>query len=514
MELQGNLNNVNWVAGGFSLGGSVAFALAGGFSDYLGRKDIIVTGQIFLLIGHLVGATAQTFNQIIAAMTILGVGTGMTFVIYAGISEILPNKWRSLGIATTEINLAVLGTFGPLMGRGLAENATWRWLFILGEIAGLIAMVGTVIFYRPPRRIFQDRTKRQVLYELDYVGIFLYTAGVTLFLLGLGWPGTQYPWRSAAVIAPLTVGGVLFLCTFVWDFSGRAARPLFPYRLFRKFREFTSLVIVMFSSGLAHIALTTFVPQQIAYVFTSNPITAGWYNVPSGVGGLIGGALLGALVPRIKHIPLQLLAANAIQALGCGLLALITPDRIAGGLVIQGIANISFPWIIVIGYSTVGLHVPQRDIGLSYGLLGAVRYLGGAVGSTIFNTVLSARVPEAVPKKVAEAVVPLGYPAADVGKLIAAISSRKASNIASIPAEVVAAARDAIRWGYSEAFSYVWYASIPFFVIACVASLFVLDPSPYFTNHTAVEVEDKGVASRLRHHHHQGLSHAGHHEKD
>jgi hypothetical protein len=434
--------------------------------------------------------------------------------IYAGISEILPNKWRSLGIATTEINLAVLGTFGPLMGRGLAENATWRWLFILGEIAGLIAMVGTVIFYRPPRRIFQDRTKRQVLYELDYLGIFLYTAGVTLFLLGLGWPGTQYPWRSAAVIAPLTIGGVLFLCTFVWDFSGRAARPLFPYRLFRKFREFTSLVIVMFSSGLAHIALTTFVPQQIAYVFTSNPITAGWYNVPSGVGGLIGGALLGALVPRIKHIPLQLLAANAIQALGCGLLALVTPDRIAGGLVIQGIANISFPWVIVIGYSTVGLHVPQRDIGLSYGLLGAVRYLGGAVGSTIFNTVLTARVPEAVPKKVAEAVVPLGYPAADVGKLIAAISSRKASNIASIPAEVVAAARDAIRWGYSEAFSYVWYASIPFFVIACVASLFVLDPSPYFTNHTAVEVEDKGVASRPRHHHHEGLSHAGHHEKD
>lgn len=80
MDLQGSLDNVNWVAGGFSLGGSVAFALAGGFSDYLGRKDIIVTGQIFLLIGHLVGATAQSFNQIIAAMTILGVGTGMTFV--------------------------------------------------------------------------------------------------------------------------------------------------------------------------------------------------------------------------------------------------------------------------------------------------------------------------------------------------------------------------------------------------------------------------------------------------
>ncbi|KIW86772.1 uncharacterized protein Z519_12558 [Cladophialophora bantiana CBS 173.52] len=512
MELQGNLNNLNWVSGGFSLGGSVAFALAGGFSDYLGRKDVIVTGQIILLIGHLVGATAQSFEQIVAAMTLLGVGTGITFVIYVGISEILPNKWRSFGMATTEINLTVLGTFGPLMGRGLTQNATWRWLFILGDIVGLIAVVGTVIFYHPPRRIFQDRTKRQVLYELDYVGIFLYTAGVTVFLLGLGWPGTRYEWQSAAVIVPLTIGGVLFLCTFAWDFSGRAARPLFPYRLFRRFKEFTSLIIIMFSSGLAHIALTTFMPQQIAYVFTSNQVTAGWYNVPTGIGALIGGGILGALVPQIKHIPLQLLAANAIQALGCGLLVVATPHRIAGGLIIQGIANIPFPWVMVIGYSTVGLHVPQRDIGLAYGLLGAVRYLGGAMGSTIFNTVLNDRVLKSVPKRVVEAVVPLGFPVADVSLLIAAVSSRQSSAMAGFPAEMVAAATEAMRWGYSDAFRYVWYSSIPFFVMACVVSVFVLDPSPYFTNHTAVETGDGGVASRLRRGRAQGRGHSQSHD--
>jgi hypothetical protein len=392
--------------------------------------------------------------------------------------------------------LIALGIFGPLIGRGLTANVTWRWLFIIGDITAAIAIAGTVWFYHPPRRVFRDRTKRQVIYELDYLGIFLYTAGITLILLGLGWAGAQHPWSSAAVIAPVTIGGVLFLSNFAWGFSGRASRPLVPYRLFRQFREFTSLVVIGFTSGLAHIALTTFVPQQIAYVFTSNPIRAGWYNVPSGIGALIGGAVLGALVTRIKHVPLQMVTANVVQTLGCGLLAIATPDRIAGGLVIQAVANVPFGWIIVMSYTTVGLHVPQRDIGLAYGLLGAFRYFGGAVGSTIFNTILSDKIHRILPEKIAEAVLPLGYPAADIASLIATLSSGQPSLLAGIPADVVAAAAEARRWAYSDAFAYVWYASIPFFVVAIAMSPFVLDPSPYFTNHTAVVSRKRGGGPR------------------
>lgn len=80
LKLQGNTNNVNWLAGGWSVSGSVAFAIAGQLSDYMGRKQVVLTGQMFLLIGHLVGATAQSLNQIIAAMVIIGAGTGTVFV--------------------------------------------------------------------------------------------------------------------------------------------------------------------------------------------------------------------------------------------------------------------------------------------------------------------------------------------------------------------------------------------------------------------------------------------------
>ena len=80
LELQGTTTNVNWMASGWSLSGSISFAIAGQLSDYFGRKHILMFGQGLLIVGHIVGATARTVNQGIAAMVILGAGTGTTFV--------------------------------------------------------------------------------------------------------------------------------------------------------------------------------------------------------------------------------------------------------------------------------------------------------------------------------------------------------------------------------------------------------------------------------------------------
>jgi hypothetical protein len=42
--------------------------------------------------------------------------------------------------------------------------------------------------------------------ELDYSGIILFTAGMVLFLIGLSWGGTVYPWKSAQVLCTLFIG--------------------------------------------------------------------------------------------------------------------------------------------------------------------------------------------------------------------------------------------------------------------------------------------------------------------
>lgn len=68
------------MSAGWSLAGSISFAVAGQLSDFFGRNDIIRAAQALLILGHLIGASAQGINQMFAAMAILGAGTGTAFV--------------------------------------------------------------------------------------------------------------------------------------------------------------------------------------------------------------------------------------------------------------------------------------------------------------------------------------------------------------------------------------------------------------------------------------------------
>ncbi|KAL2846491.1 fungal trichothecene efflux pump [Aspergillus pseudodeflectus] len=501
-ELQGNIKNSNWLASGWSLGGSIGFAVAGQLSDQFGRRWILLGGQALLIIGYIVGATAPNLNQCIAAMAICGLGTGTTFVLYPGISELLPNKYRAYGLAWTELNLLPFTTLGPLLARMLTDNASWRWIFILGATTGAICIVGTGIFYHPPTRPIRTLSRREILFQLDYVGIFLYITGLTLFLLGLGWGGTGYPWRNAKVLAPMCTGAALFVGAFAWDFGGRAARPLFPLALFTMFRRYTLLLVIIFVTGVVYFTLTALMPQQISSTLTSDSTLAGVYNIPGGFGGAAGGVLLGGLIPKIKHVHYQLVAGVAVQTLFTALQAICGPGDVATLLVFQFLANLPFAWITLACYVTASLHVAHADLGLALGLIGTFRFLGSAVGTTVFGQILNNRVADTVSEHVAQALRQLGYSysRSEIADVIAALSTADGPASATILSGMAPQALEevvsAYRSAWSSAFRVTWLATIPFGVVACVLAFWVRDPSPLFTSHTAVRMEREALGGK------------------
>lgn len=103
----GDASQLPWVVGAWSLATACSFSLGGPFSDIFGRRSIILAGQVVVLIGNIVGGTAQNTQSIIAAETLVGLGTGFVFVAYAGVPEMLPNKWRSLGLGILEGGIAI-----------------------------------------------------------------------------------------------------------------------------------------------------------------------------------------------------------------------------------------------------------------------------------------------------------------------------------------------------------------------------------------------------------------------
>lgn len=103
------------------------------------------------------------------------------------------------------------------------------------------AVVGLYFFYWPPsyetKHKHDGKTKIQLLKELDYVGLFLFTAGCVLLLLGLNWGGRQHPWNSAAVITPIVLSGPLFVALGFYETYRPLRYPILPVKMFKKWRE-------------------------------------------------------------------------------------------------------------------------------------------------------------------------------------------------------------------------------------------------------------------------------------
>lgn len=63
------------------------------------------------------------------------------------------------------------------------------------------------------------------LKAVDFVGVLLALGGTSVFVLGLTWGGSDYPWSSTHVIATLVVGFVVSVGFILWQWKG-ARYPL------------------------------------------------------------------------------------------------------------------------------------------------------------------------------------------------------------------------------------------------------------------------------------------------
>jgi hypothetical protein len=124
--------------------------------------------------------------------------------------------------------------FGPVISWTFVTKYSvgWRggyWLLLAVNGAALTCWT---LFYFPPT--FHEKHKRDIdskmywLKHFDYVGLALFASGLVVFLLGLSWGGSVYPWKSAAVITSI-VGGFLVLVAFMlWENYSGVEQPLVP----------------------------------------------------------------------------------------------------------------------------------------------------------------------------------------------------------------------------------------------------------------------------------------------
>lgn len=152
------------------LGAMVGAAAAGGLSDRMGRRRLIIVAAITFTVGAVAAAVAPSAGALVAARFVLGLAVGSAaLVVPLYLSEIAPTKIRG-AIASLNQLMIVVGILAAFVVNAiLASSGDWRLMLGLAAVPSLILLVGMFFMPETPRflvRTGEEDEARDVLEEV------------------------------------------------------------------------------------------------------------------------------------------------------------------------------------------------------------------------------------------------------------------------------------------------------------------------------------------------------------
>ncbi|KAJ3570048.1 hypothetical protein NPX13_g5864 [Xylaria arbuscula] len=327
---------ISWVNIGRTLALSFTYTILGRLSDLFGRRWFFIIGNVVALVGIIVCSTAQNVNSLIVGSTIYGIGETVQLSFNVAVGELVPNKYRPLVLSFIFGTSAPIAGIGSVISRAIYENPNlgWRWTYHINTIVVAVAVVLLFFFYHPPTfdLLHERKTKRQILKQLDYVGSFLWIAGLTLFLIGISVGGSIYPWKSATTLSTIVIGGALLIILFIYESYADLEYPAIPVKFFRN-RGFISLVACATVATMFYYSAVLLWPQQVKALFTSDITYGGWLSatVPSAtaIGQVAGGFIIKGKNINVRYW--MMFSTFAMVGI-VGSLAALTPKSLNTGI--------------------------------------------------------------------------------------------------------------------------------------------------------------------------------------
>ncbi|KAH8593865.1 major facilitator superfamily transporter [Bisporella sp. PMI_857] len=490
----GDTGAITWATGSWGLASAVSLGLTGPLSDVFGRRWPVLIGQALAIVGCSVCAAAQNTNMLIAGQAVNGFASGLIFISYAGVPEMLPNKHRALGLGLLEAGIGVpWGVVAIILGNALYANSSWRWIFYMSIIIEVVALVGTAFTYfpRPRPRGDYDKSRWEEVKEIDFIGVSLFAAGLTTLLIGLTWGGTEdHPWKSASTSAPIIIGAAVIAATMVYE-AYFTSNPIYSISLFKDFRGYSSLWIVIFVASMQGFPMASLIPRGYTDMFTTDANKIGVYSLPLTLTQAATSVLGGVFAKKVGHIKWQLIFWLFFQAAFLSATAAtVYPNNRDAFIWVPAFGTSLFPVIVLLAYAMASLHIPHSMLGLAIGLLGTARGSGAAVGSAIFYTVFNTRFEHYVGSEVVQVALRNGLSPADLPKIIPGAITynldipHSLEGINGMTPAIKEQLRVAVRSAYGHSFKMVFYVTIPFTVVALLCGFLVKDVTVYMTNHT------------------------------
>ena len=236
---------VGWVVTAYLITYTSMIIIWAKLSDIFGRKEATMATMIIFVVFSGGCAASHTMNQLIINRAFQGIGAAGCVSMALTIAYEMVPKEQYPAIAAEIAAATALGSLvGPLIGGGVSERSTWRWVFLLNVPAGVITVI--LLFICVPENFphqgqtsyvaptFKDKLSRQSLSRLDVSGAFLLLGATLLLVTVLLEASNEFAWGSGTAISLLVVSAILWVLFLVNEriVTGEEwrAEPVFPWR--------------------------------------------------------------------------------------------------------------------------------------------------------------------------------------------------------------------------------------------------------------------------------------------
>ncbi|KAH7130081.1 fungal trichothecene efflux pump-domain-containing protein [Dendryphion nanum] len=429
--------NIVWVALSYTLTSAVTLTIIGRVSDIFGRRWIFVGGAALGVLGAIICAVAQNVTTLIVGTTIMGIAAATQLSYFYVMGELVPMKYR------------------------LAGNAFCYLFCIPGS---------------------------GVAPEFDYVGTLLYTGGLLIFMMGLSWGGSVYPWSSAYVIATIVVGLAALVAFVCYECFVDLKEPLVPMHIFSNYSWNASVILTGLGASVYY-AFAIVWPSMVAVLYSDGGVmNAAWLSSLVGLCITIGQIVGGFSGKKIGHLKWQCVVGIILGAACFGAMASCgvgTKTR-ASALLSFGVFFIGWTEGAAITIVTLAAK-DQFALGTSAGVAGSIRFLISSIASTVYTVILSNRLTTTIAAQVPSAVIGAGLPASSVASFIAAFSLGPAAfeKIPGISAEIIAVGTSAYQHANADAYRTIFFSNIAFSGVAIICSLLLPNVDHLLTGQVA-----------------------------
>ncbi|MEV6342532.1 MFS transporter [Actinoplanes sp. NPDC051851] len=436
-DLGASTAELQWVTNSYLLALAAALILGGKLGDRFGRRTYYLIGVAGFTLSSVAIGLAGSIEGVIAFRAAQGFFGALLMPNTLGILRaVFPPKRFGMAVGIWAMVSSVSTALGPIVGGLLVQHVNWESVFYINAPVGVIALIVSAL-------VLPESRNSTGKHRFDVPGVLLLAVGLLVLVFAVV-KGETWGWGSGSTLGSIAAGLVI-LAVFGY-YETRIEHPLLPMRLFRS-PALTIGAVITAINFFTLLGSIFYIMLYLQNVRGYTPVMAGVLTLPLSLASVVASPLGAALTDRFGPRLTMPLGMALQGAASFGLLLLGTDSSY----------NVMWPSFIGLGLG-VGMvmaasseaivgNAPVKDGGVAGGLQATMLQIGGALGTSVLVSLISARVSSTLVPSLVSAGVP-----SPLASGLTAAKDAVAMGVAPVSSDMSAEIRAAVVDGAGQAF--------------------------------------------------------------